>query len=153
MISSLHFEHDLFGKAVPTFPDRASDCDAIGQRIAKLIGRHELLVEGREIGRPFRLAEIHHDGAVLPDIVMVVGIVAGTMNEARRRALVEMDVVDAVAFAVEAAEDVDVAAFLMWTAEPKLEARKKLGLQVMIFLLVLSTMLYFTKRKVWANAH
>ncbi|MBR1218176.1 cytochrome b N-terminal domain-containing protein [Bradyrhizobium sp. U87765 SZCCT0131] len=47
----------------------------------------------------------------------------------------------------------DVAAFLMWTAEPKLEARKKLGLQVFIFLIVLSFMLYFTKRKVWANAH
>jgi ubiquinol-cytochrome c reductase cytochrome b/c1 subunit len=41
----------------------------------------------------------------------------------------------------------------MWTAEPKLEARKQLGLQVMIFLLILSSLLYFTKKKVWANAH
>jgi ubiquinol-cytochrome c reductase cytochrome b/c1 subunit len=47
----------------------------------------------------------------------------------------------------------DVAAFLMWTAEPKLEARKRLGLQVMLFLLVLTGLLYFTKRRVWANAH
>jgi ubiquinol-cytochrome c reductase cytochrome b/c1 subunit len=47
----------------------------------------------------------------------------------------------------------DIAAFLMWTAEPKLEARKRLGLQVMIFLLVLSGLLYFTKKRVWANAH
>ncbi len=47
----------------------------------------------------------------------------------------------------------DVSAFLMWTAEPKLEARKRLGLQVMIFLLVMSGLLYFTKKKVWANAH
>lgn len=47
----------------------------------------------------------------------------------------------------------DVSAFLMWTAEPKLEARKKMGLQVMIFLIVLAGLLYFTKKKVWADAH
>lgn len=47
----------------------------------------------------------------------------------------------------------DVSAFLMWAAEPHLEARKRLGMQVMLFLIVLSTLLYFTKKKVWANAH
>jgi ubiquinol-cytochrome c reductase cytochrome b/c1 subunit len=47
----------------------------------------------------------------------------------------------------------DVTAFLMWTAEPHLEARKRMGLQVMIFLLVLSGLLYFTKKRVWASAH
>jgi cytochrome c1 len=47
----------------------------------------------------------------------------------------------------------DVAAFLMWTAEPHLTARKRMGFQVMIFLLVLSGLLYFTKKKVWASAH
>ena len=47
----------------------------------------------------------------------------------------------------------DVAAFLMWTAEPHLEARKRLGMQVMLFLIVLSALLYFTKRKIWADAH
>ncbi|MBN9585153.1 MAG: cytochrome b N-terminal domain-containing protein [Afipia sp.] len=47
----------------------------------------------------------------------------------------------------------DVAAFLMWAAEPHLEARKRTGLQVMIFLLVLSGLLYFTKKKVWSDAH
>ena len=43
----------------------------------------------------------------------------------------------------------DVAAFLMWTAEPTLEARKRLGLQVMIFLIVFAGLLYFTKKRVW----
>jgi len=43
----------------------------------------------------------------------------------------------------------DVSAFLMWAAEPHLEARKRLGFQVMIFLLVLAGLLYFTKKKVW----
>jgi ubiquinol-cytochrome c reductase cytochrome b/c1 subunit len=43
----------------------------------------------------------------------------------------------------------DVAAFLMWTAEPSLDARKRLGLQVMIFLIVFAGLLYFTKKRVW----
>ena len=42
---------------------------------------------------------------------------------------------------------------MMWAAEPHMEARKKLGFQVMIFLIVLAGMLYFTKKKVWARAH
>jgi ubiquinol-cytochrome c reductase cytochrome b/c1 subunit len=43
----------------------------------------------------------------------------------------------------------DVAAFLMWAAEPKLDERKQLGFQVMIFLIVFAGLLYFTKKKVW----
>jgi cytochrome c1 len=43
----------------------------------------------------------------------------------------------------------DVAAFLMWASEPKLDERKRLGFQVMIYLIVLSGLLYFTKKKVW----
>ena len=43
----------------------------------------------------------------------------------------------------------DVAAFMMWAAEPTLEARKRIGFEVMIFLVVLSGLLYFTKKKVW----
>jgi ubiquinol-cytochrome c reductase cytochrome b/c1 subunit len=43
----------------------------------------------------------------------------------------------------------DVAAFLMWAAEPKLVQRKRLGFQVFIFLIVLTGLLYFTKKKVW----
>ena len=47
----------------------------------------------------------------------------------------------------------DVTAFMMWAAEPHLEARKRIGFQVMIFLIVLAGLLYFTKQKVWADAH
>jgi ubiquinol-cytochrome c reductase cytochrome b/c1 subunit len=43
----------------------------------------------------------------------------------------------------------DVAAFLMWTAEPKLDERKRLGFQVFVFLIVLTGLLYFSKKKVW----
>jgi ubiquinol-cytochrome c reductase cytochrome c1 subunit len=47
----------------------------------------------------------------------------------------------------------DVTAFLMWAAEPHLEARKRIGFQVMIFLIVFAGLAYFTKKKIWANAH
>jgi ubiquinol-cytochrome c reductase cytochrome b/c1 subunit len=47
----------------------------------------------------------------------------------------------------------DVAAFMVWAAEPHLVARKRLGFQVMLFLLVLSGLLYFTKKKVWSAVH
>src|SRR5262249_8133308 len=43
----------------------------------------------------------------------------------------------------------DVAAVPMWAAEPTLEARKRLGFQVIIFLVVMTGLLYFTKKKVW----
>src|SRR5262249_1240004 len=43
----------------------------------------------------------------------------------------------------------DVAAFLMWAAEPTLEVRKRTGFQVIIFLIVLTSLLYFSKKKVW----
>jgi cytochrome c1 len=47
----------------------------------------------------------------------------------------------------------DISAFLMWAAEPKLDERKRLGFQVFVFLLVLSGLLYFTKRRVWHDIH
>jgi cytochrome c1 len=47
----------------------------------------------------------------------------------------------------------DIAAFLMWAAEPHLMARKRIGFQVMIFLIVLAGLLYFTKKKVWSDVH
>ena len=45
----------------------------------------------------------------------------------------------------------DVVAFMMWAAEPKLEERKQLGFRVIIFLIVLAGLLYYTKKKVWAD--
>jgi cytochrome c1 len=47
----------------------------------------------------------------------------------------------------------DISAFLMWAAEPKLDERKRLGFQVFVFLLVLTGLLYFTKRRVWHDVH
>lgn len=43
----------------------------------------------------------------------------------------------------------DVATFLTWTAEPKLEERHKMGLQTLLFLAVMSVVMYLTKQEVW----
>ena len=47
----------------------------------------------------------------------------------------------------------DVTTFLMWAAEPHMEARKRVGLQVFVFLILFAGLMYFTKKRVWANAH
>ncbi len=44
----------------------------------------------------------------------------------------------------------DVAAFLMWTAEPKMMARKQFGFTSVLFLGLLAVMLYLTNKKLWA---
>ncbi|KAF0676418.1 cytochrome c1 [Profundibacterium mesophilum] len=48
------------------------------------------------------------------------------------------------------AESKDVAAFLMWTAEPKLAARKQAGFVGVGMLVLLSVLLYFTNKRIWA---
>ena len=45
----------------------------------------------------------------------------------------------------------DVSAFLMWAAEPHLEARKLIGFRVVIFLVLFAGLIYLTKRKIWAS--
>jgi len=45
----------------------------------------------------------------------------------------------------------DVAAFLTWTAEPKLENRKSAGLAVLFFLLIATGLAYMSYRNIWAE--
>ena len=47
----------------------------------------------------------------------------------------------------------DIVTFLTWASEPKLEARKRIGLETILFLIVLTGFLYAVKRKVWAAIH
>ncbi|HWD28017.1 MAG TPA: cytochrome c1 [Rhizomicrobium sp.] len=46
-----------------------------------------------------------------------------------------------------------VVTFLSWTSEPHLEDRHRIGVGVMIFLIVLSGLLYLSYRRVWKDAH
>lgn len=45
----------------------------------------------------------------------------------------------------------DVVAFLAWSAEPHLNARKDLGKRVFTYLIILALLLYLAKRSVWAR--
>jgi ubiquinol-cytochrome c reductase cytochrome c1 subunit len=45
----------------------------------------------------------------------------------------------------------DVAAFLMWAAEPHLETRKQTGFSVMAFMILFTGLVYLTKRRIWAG--
>jgi len=47
----------------------------------------------------------------------------------------------------------DVTVFLNWAAEPELEVRKRTGVKTLLFLIVLTGMLYAAKRKIWAGVH
>jgi ubiquinol-cytochrome c reductase cytochrome c1 subunit len=47
----------------------------------------------------------------------------------------------------------DVTTFLAWSASPEMEERKRMGIKVILFLIVLSGLLYAVKRKVWADVH
>ncbi|WP_415233930.1 cytochrome c1 [Pseudorhodobacter sp.] len=44
----------------------------------------------------------------------------------------------------------DMSAFLMWTAEPKMMARKQAGFTAVIFLTILSVLLYLTNKRIWS---
>jgi ubiquinol-cytochrome c reductase cytochrome c1 subunit len=45
----------------------------------------------------------------------------------------------------------DVAAFLMWTAEPKMMARKHTGFLVVAFMVLLTSLLYLSNKKLWSG--
>ena len=47
----------------------------------------------------------------------------------------------------------DVVTFLAWAASPELEERKRLGVKVLLFLIVLTAMLYALKRQIWSDLH
>ena len=47
----------------------------------------------------------------------------------------------------------DIATFLAWAAEPELEERKRLGIKVLLFLIVLTAMMYALKRQIWSDQH
>jgi len=45
----------------------------------------------------------------------------------------------------------DVTTFLVWAADPHLEARHKMGFKVFFYLIILLTLVYFSKQKVWSR--
>lgn len=47
----------------------------------------------------------------------------------------------------------DVTAFLTWASEPTMEERKRTGIKVILFLIVMTALFYAVKRKIWADVH
>jgi ubiquinol-cytochrome c reductase cytochrome c1 subunit len=47
----------------------------------------------------------------------------------------------------------DVTQFLTWAGEPHMEARKRMGIKVILFMLVFAGVMLAAKRKVWAAVH
>ena len=45
----------------------------------------------------------------------------------------------------------DVTTFLMWTAEPHLEARHRMGFKAIVYLIILTTLVYFSMKKIWSR--
>ena len=45
----------------------------------------------------------------------------------------------------------DITTFLQWTAEPHLESRHKMGFRVIIYLTVLTILVYFSMKKIWSR--
>jgi len=45
----------------------------------------------------------------------------------------------------------DITTFLVWTAEPHLESQHRMGFKVIIYLIVLLTLVYMSKQKVWSR--
>ncbi len=45
----------------------------------------------------------------------------------------------------------DVTTFLVWAADPHLEARHRMGFKVFFFLIILLTLVYLSKQKVWSR--
>ncbi len=114
-------------------------------------------------------------GATTPDLSLMVKARNGGANyiyslllayhERRDGAIInslfpDMKMPDVFAYSIETNERErltleqnarDVAAFLAWTADPKADERRTLGIYVMIYLFVLTFMLYLVKKKTWAR--
>ena len=45
----------------------------------------------------------------------------------------------------------DVTAFLVWASEPHLEAQHRMGFKTIVYLIILITLVYMSKQKVWAR--
>jgi len=47
----------------------------------------------------------------------------------------------------------DVVNFLQWAAEPEMEARKEMGLKVLVYLAIFTAFMYVAKRNIWRKLH
>ena len=45
----------------------------------------------------------------------------------------------------------DITTFLMWTAEPHLESRHRMGFKAIVYLIILTILVYFSMKRIWSR--
>ena len=45
----------------------------------------------------------------------------------------------------------DVTTFLMWAAEPHLETRHRMGFKAIVYLIILTVLVYYSMKKIWSR--
>lgn len=117
-----------------------------------------LMTKARKGGADYLYALLNGYGPPPPDLKLAEGMQYNKYFPGHQIAMPPPLNPDQVTYADGAKASVeqmahDVTTFLAWTAEPEMEHRKALGVKVLLFLLVLSGLLYAVKRKVWAAVH
>ena len=104
---------------------------------------HALLTGYKEPPADFKMMEGMNYNAYFPghQIAMVAPLAEGAVEYA-----------DGTKATIEQMSR-DVSTFLTWAAEPEMEERKRMGVKVLLFLIVLTAMLYALKRQIWKNMH
>lgn len=117
-----------------------------------------VIVKARKGGADYIYAFLTGYGDPPEDFNLLSGLFYNTAFHGNQVAMPPMLVDGAVTYADGTEATVhqmahDVVTFLAWAAEPEMEARKRLGMKVMLFLGLLTAMLYAVKRKVWDKLH
>ena len=45
----------------------------------------------------------------------------------------------------------DITTFLMWAAEPHLESRHRMGFKAIVYLIILTILVYFSMKRIWSR--
>ena len=114
----------LFGMAVPDLSLMAIAREGGDRYISRLLTGYYQKSDGSV------------DNHVFPQIRMPDVLGVATESDAKSKSALE-------------AQARDVAGFLGWAAQPKAEERKRLGIYVLVYLIVLTVLLYLVKQKVW----
>jgi ubiquinol-cytochrome c reductase cytochrome c1 subunit len=117
-----------------------------------------LMAKAREGGPNYIFAILTSYGEPPPDVKMAEGMYYNTAFPGHQIAMPQPLQDGQVTFADGSPNKLPdearaIANFLEWTAEPEQEHRKRMGVQVVLFLLVLAGLLYAAKRKIWAEIH
>lgn len=115
-----------FGKVPPDLSLMALAREGGGRYIFSMVTGFYLDPAGNVDNKVFH-------GIKMPDVLGFSGV-----TDAAQRADLERMVRDAVVF-------------LKWAADPKAEERRTLGIYVLAYLAVLTTLMYFLKRRIWGT--